>query len=53
MEILADLEKNITTATELTCFPSEIILAMVSRLSMENGSLASLGWRKCKLRKFT
>ena len=46
------ISDNVTEAASATCFPPEIILALVSRLSIENGAFleSNNGWRQCTLK---
>ena len=43
--------ENVTEAASASCFPPEIVLALVSRLSIQNGSFieSNNGWRPCTL----
>ena len=46
------IKDNVTEAASASCFPPEIILAIVSRLSIENGAFIEStngGWRPCTL----
>ena len=51
--LLNQIKKNVTEAASALCFPPEIMLALVSRLSIENGNFAQSptndGWRPCIL----
>ena len=52
--ILQTIKTNVIEASMDSCFPSEIILAMVSRLSIEKDELVTTsdGWRPCKLKNY-
>ena len=42
----------ILEAASRRCFPPHVILALVSRLSVEGNQLSSTQWRACKLQKY-
>ena len=48
----SSIKTAVIQAASTSCFPPEIIFALISRLSVENGKLAGPGWRPCKIRSY-
>ena len=49
--VLEQIIAKVTEAASNECFPPEIILGFISRLSIENNILQA-GWQPCKLRTY-
>ena len=52
MAQLNSIKTAVIQAASTSCFPPEIIFAIISRLSIVNGKLADPGWRPCNLRGY-
>ena len=50
--LLEQIKTKVIEAASNDCFPPELVLGFVSRLSIENGALQT-GWHPCKLNAYS